>query len=282
MRLRITSNSRDSPTLRAIGANSKQFPASGRGTAAYHTPGNELLGAVTKFNERVIAIDDLLVADRFVSNIDEAMSHWDFRSVLSFESGEAIARTLDSQLAQVGYLAARASATVSGGNGGTSIDIAAGAEPTADELVTGVFTGHQNLDEKDVPDDGRSIFWKPREYYKVLNQTTDKAVINRDFTSGNGGLDTGLVVRIGGAEVVKTNGLPDTKNVISGPTAYQGNFTNSRGLMLQQSAIGTVKLIDVAVEMDYLIERQGTLLVAKTAVGHGILRPESAVEMKTA
>lgn len=262
---------------------SAQFPASGRGTASYHTPGNELLGAVTKFNERVISIDDLLVADRFVSEIDEAMTHYDFRAILSFESGESIARTLDQHLAQVGYLAARGSATVAGENGGTSIDITASAEPTADELVSGVFTGHQNLDEKNVPEDGRSIFWKPREYYKVLNQTTDKAVINRDFTAGeNGGLDSGLIVRIGGAEVVKTNSLPDTKNIASGPAAYQGDFTNSRGLMLHSSAVGTVKLIDVAVEMDYLIERQGTLLVSKTALGHGILRPESAVEFKTA
>lgn len=210
------------------------------------------------------------------------MSHWDFRSVLSFESGEALARTLDQHVSQVGYLAARGTATVAGENGGTTVNTVTGAgvEHTADELVSSVFTGHQNLDEKNVPDDNRAIYWKPREYYKVLNETTDKAVINRDFVgTENGGLASGLIVRIGGAEVVKTNSLPDTKNIASGPAAYQGDFTNNRGLLMHQSAVGTVKLIDVAVEMDYLIERQGTLLVSKTAVGHGILRPESAVEI---
>jgi hypothetical protein len=51
---------------------------------------------------------------------------------------------------------------------------------------------------------------------------------------------------------------------------------------MHRSAVGTVKLIDLAVEMDYDIRRQGTLVVSKYAVGHGILRPESAVEIKTA
>jgi hypothetical protein len=35
-------------------------------------------------------------------------------------------------------------------------------------------------------------------------------------------------------------------------------------------------------EMEYQISRQGTLIVGKYAMGHGILRPESAVEVITA
>lgn len=46
-------------------------------------------------------------------------------------------------------------------------------------------------------------------------------------------------------------------------------------------AVGTVKLLDLAQEMAYDIRRQGTLIVSKYAVGHGILRPECAVELKT-
>jgi len=45
------------------------------------------------------------------------------------------------------------------------------------------------------------------------------------------------------------------------------------------SAVGTVKLLDLRTEMGYDIRRQGTLLVAKYAVGHGILRPEAAVNL---
>jgi hypothetical protein len=51
---------------------------------------------------------------------------------------------------------------------------------------------------------------------------------------------------------------------------------------MHRSAVGTVKLIDLAVEMGWDMRRQGTLLLAKYALGHGILRPESAVEVVTA
>jgi hypothetical protein len=40
--------------------------------------------------------------------------------------------------------------------------------------------------------------------------------------------------------------------------------------------------MDLAAESEYDIRRQGTLMVAKYAVGHGILRPEAAVELAKA
>ena len=49
-----------------------------------------------------------------------------------------------------------------------------------------------------------------------------------------------------------------------------------------KEAIGTVKLLDLATESEYQIERQGTLFVAKYAMGHGVLRPECAVAVKPA
>ena len=48
------------------------------------------------------------------------------------------------------------------------------------------------------------------------------------------------------------------------------------------SAVGTVKLLDLATESEYQIERQATLFAAKYAMGHGVLRPECAVEVFTA
>jgi hypothetical protein len=46
-------------------------------------------------------------------------------------------------------------------------------------------------------------------------------------------------------------------------------------------AVGTVKLMDLAMEAEYQTRFQGTLMVARYAVGHGILRPECAVEIVT-
>jgi hypothetical protein len=40
--------------------------------------------------------------------------------------------------------------------------------------------------------------------------------------------------------------------------------------------------MDLAMETDYDIRLQGNLMVAKYAMGSGILRPECAIELKTA
>ena len=62
---------------------------------------------------------------------------------------------------------------------------------------------------------------------------------------------------------------------------YNGDFSNTVAVTFQKSAIGTVKLRDLAVESEYKIERQANAMVAKYAMGHGILRPEGAVEIAT-
>ncbi len=253
-----------------------QFPGTWKGTASYHTIGTTLVGSNVAANERTISIDDLLVADRFLSNIDEAMSHYDYRSVLSADIGAALARTFDQQVAQVGVLAARASATVTGGNGGTVVT-AATARTDADVLVAAIFDAAQALDEKDVPDSDRYVFVKPDQYYLLVNSSSK--LINRDYgNEGNGSIAKGTVMQVAGCEVVKTNNLPST-NVTTGPTAYRGDFSDTAALVMQKGATGTVKLIDLAVEAAYQIREQGWFLVGKYAIGHGILRPECAVEI---
>jgi hypothetical protein len=52
--------------------------------------------------------------------------------------------------------------------------------------------------------------------------------------------------------------------------------------VVHKSAVATVKLLDLGMEGAYDIRRQGTLMVAKYAVGHGVLRPEGAVEIVAA
>jgi hypothetical protein len=42
-----------------------------------------------------------------------------------------------------------------------------------------------------------------------------------------------------------------------------------------------VKLLDLSMRMSYDERRLGTLIVSKYAVGHGVLRPECAVELAT-
>lgn len=268
--------------LRSISSGkSAQFPATGLGSYEYHTPGAEIVGAVTNHAERVITIDDLAISHSFISNIDEAMNHYDVRSIYSTNIGYALAKVFDQNVSRVGVLAARASTTVTGGNGGTVITSSTSKTVAAD-LVSAIFDAAQALDEKDVPENDRFCFLKPAQYSLLAESGLN--VLSRDYgNDGNGSQASGKILRIAGIELVKTNNLASANDsaLSTIPAAYRANFSTTSALVMQKSAVGTVKLIDLAVESAYDIRRQGTLMVGKMAIGHGILRPECAVEIKT-
>lgn len=262
---------------------SAAFPATWKVTGGYHTPGAEIVGQTSNVNERVISIDDLLVSSVFIPNIDEAKNHFDYRSIYSKETGVFLATNWDKNVMQVGLLAARASATVTGANGGTSLTSTTTLYRTsASDLIAGFYAAAQALDEKDVPEmSQRYGFVKPAQYY-LLAGTPNSLLTHVDYNGGqaNGSFAAGKVIEVGGIRLVKTNNLP-TSNVTTGPTGYQGDFSKTAALVMTADAVGTVKLMDLASEMEYDMRRQGTLIVAKYAMGHGILRPECAVELKT-
>lgn len=275
---------KDLHTSRTISSGkSAQFPVSGKANAAYHTAGTPLLGTQQiPHNEIVVNIDDMLVADTFIANIDEAKNHYDVRAEYSRLLGMALAKKFDETTMRVGLLAARAAATVTGGNGGSTLTTGAGGGAiTGAQLAAAIFDAAQAMDEKDVPESERVAIVSPAEYYKLVQETN---VINRDW-GGAGVYADGTVLRVAGVQIVKSNNLPQAS--VSAATGenntYNGDFTNVKALVMQKAAIGTVKLMDLVVERtsgDLEVMYQGTLMVAKYAMGHGILRPECAVEIK--
>lgn len=256
---------------------SAQFPVFGRTEARYHTPGTFIPGTPIAQAERVITIDDLLIADTSVASIDDAMAHFDYRAPFAQELGQALARTFDRNVAQVGVLTARSPSTITGmyGGGGTVLTPTAGNPEVDGELLASlVFQAGVVMDNKFVPEANRYCFVRPAQY-ALLAQTP--RVTSKD-TGGQGSYADGSVVKINGITLVKTVNLPST-NITTGPTKYQGDFTKTVALVMHPTAVGTVKLLDLAVETSWLIQNQAWLMVAKYAMGHGILRPESAVEI---
>ncbi|MFA7168236.1 MAG: phage capsid protein [Sphaerochaetaceae bacterium] len=260
-----------------------QFPVMGRADAYYHTPGEEILGGKIKHAERVITIDELLIAPTFIANIDEAKNHYDVRSVYTREMGAKLANTMDKHVLQTAVKAARSPATIDDPDqaGGSTIY---GVDHTSgDALAEAMFEAARILDEKFVPEDQRYLFVRPAEFYAMARSTK---ILNRDW-GGEGSYAGGNVIRVAGITIVKTNNLPKT-NIQAGTLEagtndkYAGDFTNTVGLIMHPSAVGTVKLLDLGLESEYQISRQGTLMVAKYAVGHGVLRPEAAVELSSA
>ena len=272
---------------------SATFPVMGRVAAAYHTAGAEILGSDVNHNEKVITINDLLLSSVFLSNIEEAKNHWDVRSAYSTEIGRALAFQKDKHILQTIGQAAQASANVSDSGYGagtvlTNTNIAsATASTAANAMIDSLFDAAKALDANYVPKEGRKAFIKLEEYYKLANGTN---VVNVDF-SGQGSIADGKVMKVAGIELIPTAHFGDiAANITAAPAAGSAtgggsnpqtvNLANYVCLVSHPSAVGTVKLMDLGVESEYDIRRQGTLMVAKYAMGHGVLRPEAAVGIK--
>jgi hypothetical protein len=273
---------------------SATFPVMGRVGAEYHTPGAEIVGLNVNHNEKVITINDLLISHVFLSNLEEAKNHWSVRSAYSSEIGRALAFQKDKHILQtIGQAAQTTTANVGDasyptGTVLTNVNIAsATASTSANGFIDSLFDAAKTLDNNYVPSEGRVCFLKPEMYYKLANATN---AINVDF-SGRGSIAEGKVSMIAGIKLIPvphfvasniTTGTDAGSATQGGSTPQAVNLANYEGLVSHPSAIGTVKLMDLATEMEYDIRRQGTLMVAKYAMGHGVLRPEAAVGIKDA
>lgn len=256
-----------------------QFPKVGRGTAQYWDGSTELSGLNINSNELTITINDLLYHDLYIREIDELRDHVSKRQELARQQGEAIAIQFDQGILRMGVLASRASATVSGTEGGTEITDA-DALTNGASLAASIFAGATALDEKFVPASDRTAFVKPAQYH-LLAQTTD--VINKDW-NGDGSYAKGLVHMVADIGIQKTNNLPqanDSANTAI-PANQRADFSTNAALIMRNDAVRTCKLMGMKSEMDYKTEFQATHMVSKMLSGTGINRPESAVSIKTA
>jgi len=272
---------------------SATFPVMGRVGASYHTAGAEITGSDINHNEKVITINDLLISSVFLSNIEEAKNHWDVRSAYSQEIGRALAFTKDKHILQTIGQAAQGSANVAdtsyaSGTVLTNTGIAsATASTAANAMIDSLFDAAKQLDANYVPSEGRKCFMRLEEYYKLANATN---AVNVDF-SGKGSIADGKVLKIAGIELVPVahfvssnvnSGVEQGSATAGGSNPQAVDLSNYVALVSHPSAVGTVKLMDLGVEKEYDIRRQGTLMVAKYAMGHGVLRPEAAVGIKEA
>jgi len=273
-------------TVRTISnGKSAQFPVTGTATAKYHTVGQDILDDGNAYlsriraGERVISIDNLLLSSTFIGRIDEAMNHYDVRSIYSTELGRALAQKFDRTVLQVLSNTAAASEVFTSSGTGTTLNKGT-AVRTGANLAAAIYEAAQTLDEKNIPSDGRYVVVKPAEYYALVQELSAPSK-----PSPVGSYVNGDVAVVAGIRIYKSNNLPTTNvgiQELGSNTNYNGNFTNTVALVAHKAAVGTVKLLDLAVESEYQITHQGTLMVAKYAMGHGSLRPECVVRITSA
>lgn len=259
---------------------SATFPVLGTTSAKYVTVGDSLLGNQTiAHNEITINLDPFLVSDILIHELDVKMQEYDDRQEIVNEMARALANTEDKQLLQVGVLAARASGTVAGRAGGSVIKAGTNAKTDAATLAAAIYTAGVELDEKNVPEEERYAFVRPLQY-AMLAQYED--IKNHDI--GTGSYSEGTTGKLNNIQVIKTNHLPQENITQSGDVTkpnnvYYGDFSNTAALVMNKQAIGTVSRQGLIVEPKWILERLSHLLTARILQGHGILRPECAVEI---
>ena len=278
---------------------SASFAVMGRTRAKYLAPGDSLDDQRKKMehNERVIAIDGLLTADCLITDIDDAMNHYDVRVEYSRQLGEALAMAADcAVINELANEAAKDSTFKDGnipdkdtasdkvlGTGKafefvTSLDISQDAN-YGNKILEGLLAARAQMTKNYVPMGDRYCLLTPEGYSAVMKALMpDSANYHALFDPNTGKLQT-----ICGFEVIE---VPHLLNEgVDGKHALNAKIKTAglQGIVFHRSAVGTVKLKDLAMERARRAEYQADQIIAKLAMGHGGLRPEAVgVFVKTA
>lgn len=297
------------------GGKSETFKVLGRAEAFGHSPGvnildagNALLSQIASA-ERVIFIDNRLISACLIDDLDEAMSEFDVRGPYAQELGEALAVAVDQLLLHTVILAARASSTITGLNGGavvTDPDM----ETSGVALVNALFAAAQEFDEKNIPKQGRIAIVRPAMYYNMIRDpavsiaatsptitqaTVGYPLLNSNLSPGNGHFAKAELAICAGFRVMVSNHIPDS-NILSSDTffgtgsggmsehgnVYYGDFSATSGVCFHQSAIGRLTMRSLGSSTSWKDEYEAWFVKARLAMGAGILRPEAALELATA
>ena len=270
---------------------SLQFIFTGRMQAAYHTPGTPILGSGDPpVAEKTITCDDLLISNAFIYDLDETLAHYSLRGEISKKIGHALAEAYDKKIFRAIALAARDSHPITASPGpepgGSRIYLGSGKEYDAQALVDAFFEAASILDEKNMPKSGRTAVLNPRQYYALVSQVSTN-ILNRDYGNGQGNLNSGEgLYEIAGIQIKRSNNLPflaGTVNSESGENnTYNGDFSNSCGLIYYKEAAGVVEAIGPQVQVtsgDVSVLYQGDVIVGRLAMGASTLNPAAAIEL---
>lgn len=269
---------------------SASFAVMGRTRAKYLAPGNSLDDQRKKFEhtEKVIAIDGLLTADCLITDIDDAMNHYDVRVEYSRQLGEALAQSADCAIInELANMAAK-DATVPENipDNGTGADMVKGTgkafefatglaiSQSADygnKIIEGLLAARAAFTKNYVPMGDRYCLLTPEGYSALIKALMpDSANYQALFDPNSGKLQT-----ICGFEVIE---VPHLLNEgVDGKHTLNAKYTDAglQGIVFHRSAVGTVKLKDLAMERARRAEYQADQIIAKYAMGHGGLRPEA-------
>jgi hypothetical protein len=198
-------------------------------------------------------------------------------------------------------------------------DVGASADFSASgaDLISGVNLAKQRLDENQVPVETMPVnaLFKPAQFYLIAN--SDKA-LNRLTSDGANNVNRQVLRTVSDIEIIKSiaplfgfnattfNSGTNPTGIVSSadpvvigttspvaaslpygeplpanyPVKYQSDQTKTVGLVWVEPAAGMLELLGITMETTWDTRRQGTLMLAKQAIGADVLRAKCAVELK--
>jgi len=265
-------------TRSLTGGTGAQFTIEGKedttdtGVVAY-TAGTQVDVTDGTQDEIVINLDRPQYQARRIDRFEEATANYDVVAKDVRQVGAKLANVVDRKVAAAIEASSLATGLVGNGNGTVIVNtalpggLAAGttAEAHGKAIIESVYAAKAAMENNDVDTSG--------EVYVALNPTNfsylpqSLLIIDKDITSGNGGLDTGAVAMVGGVKVVMSNNVPATAGLI--------------GLAWTMEAAGMVKLWDIETKIKEQQEfLDAKLLTAYFSNGVAALRPQCAVSIK--
>lgn len=277
---------------------SAQFPVLGRTKAAYLQPGENLddKRKDMKHTEKTINIDGLLTADVLIYDIEDAMNHYDVRSEYTAQLGESLALAADgavlAEMAKLCNLPAASNENIAGLGTASVLEVGTAADLQGDQVKLGqaiiaqLTLARARLTKNYVPSSDRTFYTTPDNYSAILAALMPNAANYQALIDPS----TGSIRNVMGFEVIEVPHLTaggagnDREDATSEqkhafPATATGNdkvaLDNVVGLFCHRSAVGTVKLKDMALERARRANYQADQIIAKYAMGHGGLRPEA-------
>ena len=256
------------------GGKTAQFIVTGEADAANiqtHVRGQEVTNQVLANDEVTITVSSRYVHSHFLDTLDEKLAQYEVRGELAFQSGQVLATKIDKDVFKLLGNTVPAMTPLPGQKAATTIsatgyNAATTAQYKGDIIVTALYDAKAALNAKNVTDTP-TVFVAPGDYYNLVQSTRG---VNADYTSGNGGIDTGMIRQIAGFSVGWTNHLDVTTN------------TALLALMYTNDVAGVVKAMDIQSESNYDFRRLGFQLTSFYALGMGALNPTGMVVINKA
>lgn len=254
------------------------FPVIGRKRDAQeHTPGELILGGQITHDEVSIGLDNMLVDSVFVAEVDELMLHYNVMAPYAKQIGQSLGSTNDKRIAIMHILASRGGSINADGIEAPGYYWAADLKTNAAKLEEAFFAAALYAKKNDMSGEP----WKgmlPFQQMLLLSRYT--GIEGGPVSTGTANRAAGTVGQLAGITPKGSNHIPST-NVTTGLAKYRGDFSTTVGHIGCRMAVGTLNRRGLKMVMKEQDDRLGTLIIGSMFNGHGTLRNECSIELRT-